>query len=56
MVMIAIKGGIVIFSCSKDPEKEMYTCYKCFTCVTKTVANLTTYKRKPGDLQWHHYF
>ena len=22
---------------------------KCFTCVTKTIANLTTYSRKPGD-------
>ena len=22
---------------------------KCFTCVTKTIANLTTYRRKPGD-------
>ena len=23
--------------------------HKCFTCVTKTIANLTTYSRKPGD-------
>ena len=23
--------------------------YKCFTYVTKTIANLTTYSRKPGD-------
>ena len=22
---------------------------KCFTCITKTLANLTTYSRKPGD-------
>ena len=22
---------------------------KCFTCVTKTIANLSTYSRKPGD-------
>ena len=27
---------------------NQYTC-KCFTCVTKTCANLTTYSRKPGD-------
>ena len=30
---------------------------KCFTYVTKTIANLTTYSRKLGDgLQWHHFF
>ena len=30
---------------------------KCFTCVTKTIANLATYSRKPDrELQWYHYF
>ena len=28
---------------------SVWVCCKCFTYVTKTIANSTTYSRKPGD-------
>ena len=33
---------------SQRPKIKTTNC-KCFTCVIKTIANLTKYSRKPGD-------
>ena len=59
----AFKYGYAYRSQMGDPSDsnitklvENVSLCKFFTYVTKTRANLTTYSKKTGELQWHHYF
>ena len=59
--VLFISGSGIGRSWKKKEEIKKVKCMKgnsgkCFTYVAKTIANSTTYSRKPGGLQWHHYF
>ena len=45
-----LKTYRLVDTCEKQQQKlDVHNWCKCFTCVTKTIANLTTNSRKPGD-------
>ena len=46
---ITMKGLDTVESLSAEASANLSTHRKCFTYVTKTIANLTTYRRKPRN-------
>ena len=49
VVLLPVSKSFTWFICYYNPCKS-------FTYVTKTCPNLSTYSRKPGNHDWHHYF
>ena len=43
------RGNYQKICVKSKPGKVKGNLHKCFTCVTKTIANLTKYSRKPGN-------